>query len=90
MGYVSIPLKEDSKGGCEEKPLRGCKLIESNLGDEDQKPLWSLGESLKLMSRADLVVFAPDWEDARGCRIEYMCASEYEVPILVAAQRLRG
>ena len=48
----------------------------------EAKPLWYLGESLILMSDADLVVFAPNWEDYRGCRIENACANEYGFKIL--------
>lgn len=40
-------------------------------------PLWYLGESIKLLGSADVVVFAPRWETARGCRIERQCAIEY-------------
>ena len=41
----------------------------------------SLIKSISLMSEADLVVFAPGWEDARGCRIEHAVAKEYKIPI---------
>lgn len=48
----------------------------------DTKPLWYLGESLKLLSAADLVIFVPGWQDARGCRIEKICAEEYGIPFI--------
>ena len=43
------------------------------------RPLWFLGESLKLLSGADVAYFADGWEDARGCRIEHECAIEYGI-----------
>ena len=43
------------------------------------RPLWFLGESLKLLSGADVAYFAEGWEDARGCRIENECAVEYGI-----------
>ena len=43
----------------------------------DATPLWYLGESIKLLGQADFVYFAKDWEDYRGCGIEYMCAKQY-------------
>ena len=43
------------------------------------RPLWFLGESLKLLSGADVAYFAEGWEDARGCRIEHECAIEYGI-----------
>lgn len=48
----------------------------------DATPLWYLGESLKLLGTADFVVFAPDWQDYRGCRIEHDAAVQYGIPIV--------
>lgn len=45
----------------------------------EAKPLWFLGKSLELLSDADVVYFAPGWEDARGCRIEHTSAEEYGI-----------
>lgn len=45
----------------------------------DAKPLWFLGKSLELLSSADVAVFCNGWKDARGCRIEYNCCSEYGI-----------
>ena len=42
----------------------------------DAKPLWYLGESLKLLATADVAYFAPGWDKARGCKIENICAKE--------------
>jgi len=55
------------------------EVIDSFFKDEpaDAEPLWYLGKSLQLLSTADLVIFAPGWEDARGCKIEHTCAAEY-------------
>lgn len=38
------------------------------------------------MSGADLVVFAPDWHTARGCRIEHLVCELYGIPTLVAPE----
>ena len=43
----------------------------------DAQPLWYLGESIKLLSEADLVYFGKGFGASRGCRIEQMCAIEY-------------
>ena len=45
----------------------------------DAKPLWYLGESLKLLATADVAYFAKGWNEARGCKIEYTCAVEYNI-----------
>ena len=46
----------------------------------EAKPLWFLGESLKLMAEADIVCFAPGWKAARGCVMENACAVAYDIP----------
>ncbi len=45
----------------------------------DTKLLWYLGESIKLMSEADVVFFCNGWQTARGCQIEHDCALEYGI-----------
>lgn len=49
----------------------------------EAKPLWFLGESLKLLSEADVVYFAKGWENARGCRIENQCAIDYGIDLII-------
>lgn len=51
---------------------------------DDIKPLAALGVSIAVMSTADLVVFAPNWSDARGCMIEHECCHLYGVEIIEA------
>ena len=48
----------------------------------DAKPAWYLGESIKMLSTADIAFFAKGWEDARGCKIEHRIALEYGIPII--------
>lgn len=48
----------------------------------DAKPLWFMGESIKLMAEADYVYFAPGWENARGCVIEHECAIKYGLDVI--------
>ena len=45
-------------------------------------PVYYLGHSLILLSRADAVLFSDGWEKARGCKIEHQVATEYDIPIL--------
>ena len=44
------------------------------------EPLYMLGFSLQMMADADVAVFAPNWWDARGCKIEHDAATNYGVP----------
>lgn len=65
------------------KDVDKVNIIDSYFDDsKDVKnaPVRHLGESIKLMSDADYVVFCNGWEDARGCRIERTIANEYGIP----------
>lgn len=46
------------------------------------RPLEYLGEGIKYLSEAELAVFVPGWEEARGCRVERLCCEEYGIEIL--------
>jgi len=42
--------------------------------------IWCLGDSIRQMATADLVIFAPGWTSARGCNIEWSICKEYDIP----------
>lgn len=48
------------------------------------KPLWFLGKSLELLATADVAYFARGWSEARGCKIEHLCATEYGIHTIEA------
>lgn len=58
-------------------------LIDTLFDLENKPPLYYLGKSIEAMADADLVVFIGNWENARGCRIEYETAREYNKNILI-------
>ena len=60
------------------------EVIDSFFQDGDGKPLEYLGDSLKLLAGAARVWFCEGWEQARGCKIENLCAREYGIPIIHA------
>ena len=45
-------------------------------------PLKQLGKSIKKLSDADIAYFCEGWKNARGCRIEHECATEYKIEII--------
>lgn len=59
-------------------------IIDSIIEDakDSARPLWYLGESLRLLSGADAAFFVHGWEKNRGCRIERMACAEYGIRIL--------
>lgn len=67
------------------RKLPEAKLIDSVIDDADKKiaikgddiGVWYLGQSIQLLSEADLVFFVNNWKDFRGCSIERKIAEEY-------------
>lgn len=60
---------------------KNVEIIDSYFKNYIGNPLEYLGESIKLLSKADVVIFAKGWETARGCKIEHSCAEEYDIKI---------
>lgn len=56
--------------------------IIDNYFNGDEKPLFKLGKSIELLSTADIIYLCKGWNKARGCKIEYMCASDYDIKII--------
>lgn len=49
--------------------------------DPNAKPTDFLGESIKLLGGAELVVFAENWENYRGCQVEHKVCNLYDIPL---------
>ena len=47
--------------------------------DNALRSLYLLGESIELLSTADVAFFVKGWEGYRGCRIENQCAIDYGI-----------
>ena len=45
-------------------------------------PVFNLGHSIQNMSRATIIVFAPGWEQARGCLVEHAVCESYHIPFI--------
>lgn len=92
--FISQPMKNRTNEEIEKTREEIIKQVKERFGEVEiidsffkdapvnSKPLWFLAKSLELMSKADLVVFAPGWNCARGCIIEHECAKGYHYPIL--------
>lgn len=53
---------------------------EIGIGEEDPRyAARCLAKSLSLMASADLILFDTDWNQHRGCRIEFQVAAEYNL-----------
>ena len=63
------------------------ELIDSFLADypgeiNKHVPVWYLGKSIQLLSKADIAYFGGDWRNARGCKIEHEVADKYGIKII--------
>ena len=93
--FISQPMRGKTDEEILAERKKAIESAERNLGEPvevidsffqnapvDARPLWFLGKSLELLSTADIAYFAKGWEDARGCRIENQCATEYGIEVI--------
>lgn len=86
-GRTAEQIKQERQSVVEYIKGLGIEVIDTVLNiDAEKDPMYYLGESIKMFSDADAVVFMPDWELARGCRIEYHIAEEYGKIIILLPQ----
>ena len=65
-----------------------CYILDSYFKDldalkkipDEAKSVWCLGDSIKIMSQAGLVIFTKGWMYARGCMIEHKVCVDYDIP----------
>ena len=98
--FISQPMRGKTDEEILAVRAKAIESAERNLGEKvevidsffqnapvDAKPLWYLAKSLELLSTADVVYFAKDWEKYRGCRIENTCAVEYGIELVIEDYR---
>lgn len=96
--FISQPMNGLSDAEIENERKRAIEEVKIAYPDEDiyvidnlfkdephiANPLWYLGESLKLLSTANLVFFSRGWKYTRGCKIEFVCAKAYGIKYMMA------
>ena len=93
--FISQPMNGKTDGEILVAREKAIESAERNFGEKfeaidsffqdalaEAQPLWFLAKSLELLSTADVVYFAPGWENDRGCRIENTCAIEYGIDVI--------
>ena len=90
--FVSLPMKgktdDEIKKGIREAyekvqtlyPYEEIELMDTLVNpvcDPKAFPVFCLAESLKLMTQANIIYFAPGWKEARGCKVEQQVATMY-------------
>lgn len=96
--FISQPMKGKTNDEIKAVRSQAIAAAQNILGEEvevidsffedaphDAKPLWYLSKSLELLSTADIAYFAEGWGDARGCKIEHQCATEYGIMCIEAS-----
>lgn len=92
--FISQPMKDKTNEQIEAERNEIKKKLEERYGDNfevidsffkdaphDANPLWYLGKSLQLLSKADVCVFAKQWYVGRGCVMEHRACEEYHIAI---------
>lgn len=93
--FVSQPMNGKSKEEIENTRAEALKKFLTDFPDneydiidsiqditkEEHNPLYWLSVSLKMLSEANMILMLPGWTRARGCVIEYICASQYGITI---------
>lgn len=51
-------------------------------GLAERKIKLNRAKAIELLSKADIIYLCKGWNKARGCKIEYMCASDYDIKII--------
>lgn len=90
--FISQPMKDKTDAEIKTERQRIINGIKELYGDDIEiidsffenapaqaNPLWFLGKSFEKLSTADVAFFAKGWENARGCRMEYLACREYDI-----------
>lgn len=96
--FISLPMKGRSDEQVKARMLdifdRACNKLNTEyeliatFNDEEEPSdvvnhCWYLGESIKLLATADLVIFDADWYKANGCRMEKWVCDNYDIPYYI-------
>ena len=88
--FISQPMKNKTNEQILAEREKAVQIAKELIGDDVEiidsffkdaphsaSPLWFLAKSIELLSTADVAYFAEGWDEARGCKIEHICAVEY-------------
>ena len=82
----TMPIREECKQDLlfhSTDPMKHIRLVDNRnaAGDKKDGRLHYLGQAIMKLDKCDAVIFASDWEKHNGCRIEYVAAQAYGLPI---------
>ena len=102
--FISQPMRDKTDEQIKEERALAVERIKCQFPDEeieiidsffegaphDAKPLWFLGESIKLLADADLAYFIRGWNAYRGCKMENKAAKEYGINVIEEKKEKEG
>lgn len=88
--FISQPMRDKTQEYIEKERQHLIEVAKKELKEDeveilqsynpewkDLNPIDCMGRGLQILAQADIVVFAKDWEKARGCKIEHDVAVAY-------------
>lgn len=81
-GKTNEEIRDERKELVEKLTQKGHQVIDTIIDDfidgkGDDYAIKCLAKSIEYIADVDAVVFMPGWENARGCRVEYIVARDY-------------
>lgn len=90
--FIRQPMRDKTNEQILNERKRAINIIKKKFGKDveildsffkdaphESTPVWFLGKSLEVLSKANLAYFIGDWKNYRGCKIENTVAHEYGI-----------
>lgn len=91
--FISQPMRDKSNEQIEAERKRAIDTIKKEYPNEDIEvldsffknaphdaaPLWFLGKSFEILSKADVAYFIGEWQQYRGCKMEKTACDAYGI-----------
>lgn len=95
--FISQPMRDKTDGQIKSERSRAVERIKEMYPNDEievidsffekapvsARPLWFLGKSIEFLSLADVAYFCDGWDNYRGCKIEYRCALDYGIEVII-------
>lgn len=80
-GKTNEEVREERKILVNELTEQGYEVVDTVISDNAPKncdeAIYYLSKSIEFISKVDAIIFMNGWEKARGCKIEYEVAKNY-------------
>ena len=90
--FISQPMIDKTDEQILNERKRAISIIKKKFGKDveildsfvkgaphESTPVWFLGKSIEVLSKANIAYFVDDWKNYRGCKIENTVAHEYGI-----------